>query len=73
MSTNAEPLLPCPFCGAGESRIDESTFWNGRASQLISATVKHWCWRAEGQPQSVLSISGHTRADAIAAWNARKP
>ena len=67
----SEHLEPCPFCGAGETRVDESTHWTGMRSQVISARVRHWCAREEGQPSSVLEIAGKTREDAVRKWNQR--
>jgi hypothetical protein len=64
-------LLPCPFCGAGETRFDESTHWTGMRSQILSVTVMHHCAREEGQLQSFLRITGKTEADAIRLWNKR--
>lgn len=64
-------LMPCPFCGAGELHISESTHWTGMQSVVLSVTVTHWCERNGTQPQSVLQVKGRTREDAIAAWNRR--
>ena len=68
-----EALDPCPFCG-GEGdglQVKESTHWTGQCSQVISATVIHWCKREPGQPQSIIQIKGKTREDAVHKWNSR--
>lgn len=64
-------LAPCPFCGAGETRIDETTHWTGMRSVVVSARVMHWCPRKEGQPQSLIQIAGRDAGSAAAAWNER--
>lgn len=63
-------LLPCPFCGDGESRIDESKMWTGMRYQLLSVTVIHWCNNG-GIDGAVLKVTGPTQEQAIARWNAR--
>ena len=62
-------LLPCPFCGGGETRIDERKFWTGMTNQTISVRVRHWCIQEEGRPGSLIEIARKTEAEAIAAWN----
>ena len=69
--SNDQELLPCPFCGASETRIDTHTYWTGMRSELIGAEIKHWCPRLDGRAQSFLSIKGKDEADAIAIWNSR--
>lgn len=64
-----QELLPCPFCGAGETRIDEKVFWTGRSNTIISVTVMHWCPRSP--LQSLLQLTAKTREEAIALWNRR--
>jgi len=64
-------LPPCPFCGAGETKIRETTHWTGRSNTVISVHVVHWCPRVEGQPQSIINLAGKTREDAIRAWQSR--
>lgn len=71
MSEETDDLLPCPFCGAGEFRVEESTHWTGMQSVVLSVTVRHWCPRPEGQPMSHIALAGKTREDAIARWNRR--
>lgn len=68
---NFDELLPCPFCGAGETRLDRKTHWTGMSSVPLSTRIMHWCPRKDGQPQSFLQVAGKTDSDAISAWNAR--
>lgn len=70
-----EALKPCPFCTAGETQVIPKTMWMGgmRPSQPISTTVRHWCHRPEGQPQSHIDIVGRDTDSAIEAWNRRAP
>ncbi|TJY57411.1 hypothetical protein E4T66_18565 [Sinimarinibacterium sp. CAU 1509] len=62
-------LAPCPWCGAGETQLEEKTHWTGMRSVVLSARVMHWCPRKDGQPQSVIQIAGRDAATAAAAWN----
>ena len=68
MKQNDE-LLPCPYCGEGETVIRENTFWTGMRSEITSVEVTHWC--KKNPMQSFLILKGRTREDAIAAWNTR--
>lgn len=68
-------LLPCPFCGGGDTLLDEKRLSPTMAGPgaLISATVTHWCER-EGRPfdhRSIIQFSGRDRESAIANWNSR--
>lgn len=65
-------LLPCPWCGAGETQIVENgRVWGGHAyGEPISISVRHWCTVA-GQPNRMLERIGRDRESAIAAWNTR--
>lgn len=68
----SEELKPCPFCGAGETRIDEARQWQGIGySEPISVSVRHWCVDTPGQPKRMIERIGRDRASAIAAWNRR--
>lgn len=66
-------LLPCPFCGAGQSEIKENgRIWTGKKySEPISVSVLHWCEKIEGQPSRMLERIGRDTEGAIAAWNMR--
>lgn len=68
-------LLPCPFCGGGETIIHENKgVWGGAnsSSEPISVEVKHWCEEFEGMKSRLLSFVGKDRTTAIARWNKRE-
>ncbi|MBV7457361.1 Lar family restriction alleviation protein [Acidovorax sp. sif1233] len=68
-------LQPCPFCGAGETRIhvNQGT-WNGRGhGEPVSVEVRHWCSPDAGQPSRMIARAGRDQESAIAAWNRRAP
>jgi len=71
--TEPTELLPCPFCGAGESQIHVNKgTWNGRGyGEPVSIEVRHWCTDVPGQPSRMISRAGRDEASAIAAWNRR--
>ena len=71
--TEPTELLPCPFCGAGESQIHVNKgAWNGRGyGEPVSVEVRHWCADVPGQPSRMISRAGRDEASAIAAWNTR--
>ena len=66
-------LLPCPFCGSGETQIREQRgVWNGSGfGEPISVSVIHWCAAISGQPSRAIERIGRDRESAIAAWNQR--
>ncbi len=66
-------LLPCPFCGAGQSSIRENgKVWSGmRYSAPASVSVLHHCKTVEGQPNRAIERVGRDLESAIAAWNLR--
>jgi len=66
-----ETLLPCPFCGAGETQIREQSMWGGRSKVVVSVSVIHWCEKEEGQPSRAIERIGRDRESAIRAWNQR--
>lgn len=68
-------LLPCPFCGAGQSEFRENgrTWMGGRYSEPTSVSVMHWCEEVPGQPSRVIQRVGRDRESAVAAWNLRAP
>ena len=67
-------LLPCPFCGAGQSEFRENgrTWMGGRYSEPTSVSVMHWC-EVPGQPSRAIQRVGRDRESAVAAWNLRAP
>ena len=72
-------LKPCPFCGGGtfdvtEVPLNKMPSMDGRPSSIVSASVRHWCPRQDGQPGGLnVSMHGRDRTSAIAAWNRRSP
>ena len=66
-------LLPCPFCGAGETVVQENGRpWLGKKyGEPTSVSVRHWCDHADGQPSRVIERVGRDRTSAINAWNRR--
>lgn len=63
-------LLPCPFCGAGEYRIDRHTYWTGMRSSLLSVSLRHWC--AKGALlHAGMEFRAKTMEEAAARWNER--
>ena len=65
-------LKPCPFCGAGQTSIDEQNHWTGMRNELLSVTLRHWCAAADDQfERKSITIRARTEAEAIAAWNRR--
>ena len=66
-----ERLIPCPFCGAGETQIRPNTYWTGMRSQIISVEVRHWCEETTGVRGSSVTMRAQTEDEAIAKWNKR--
>lgn len=66
-------LLPCPFCGAGQSFIRENgKVWTGRRwGEPSSVSVLHHCEASAGQPSRAIERVGRDLESAIAAWNMR--
>jgi len=66
-------LLPCPFCGAGNTEIrDNWKVWSGMGyTAPTSTSVFHHCRPVAGQPSRAIERVGRDRASAIAAWNQR--
>jgi hypothetical protein len=72
-NTMRAALLPCPFCGAGETAIhvNQGTWTGMRYGEPVSVEVRHWCSQEPGQPSRGLVRVGRDEAAAIAAWNRR--
>jgi transposase-like protein len=64
-----ERLLPCPFCGGTEFRIDPSLYWTGMKNTVLSVTVRHWC--KEDILRSTINMVGKTEEEAVEKWNSR--
>jgi len=68
-------LLPCPFCGAGETRVREirapGVHMSGRQPALISVEIQHDCDRVPGQVRGGVVLAGRDHESAAAAWNRR--
>jgi len=71
----SDRLLPCPWCGAGETEVVENgKIWLGmKYSEPSSVSVRHHCARIPGQPSRMLERVGRDRASAVSAWNTRVP
>lgn len=62
-------LLPCPFCGDGETQFREVKHWTGTHHIVISVEINHWC---EYENQNlVINVKGVTYDEVIARWNRR--
>lgn len=69
----APSLMPCPFCGAGDTQIHVNKgTWTGQGfGEPVSVEVRHWCLQDMGQPSRGIVRVGRDEASAIAAWNRR--
>jgi hypothetical protein len=70
-------LLPCPMCGAGETRVDEKYLppkMSGPGA-LISVAIHHWCNDLSTAIPGVIAehreVRGRDHASAEAAYNRR--
>lgn len=76
----SEMLLPCPFCGAGETKLFVVMHADRRVSESNPPSVwvhviRHWC-DYENEASKVyggtdVSLVADSPEDAIALWNAR--
>lgn len=75
MTEPTDALLPCPFCGAGQTYIHVNKGpWNGRGyGEPVSVEVRHWCADIPGQLSRMIAVAGRDESSAIAAWNRRTP
>jgi hypothetical protein len=73
MDEDLSKLKPCPFCGAGETTIDAKHMSPraDRSSELISASVRHWCVKRPGTVQAFIEMRGRDEMSAITQWNSR--
>ena len=72
-------LLPCPMCGAGETRVDEkhlSPRMSGPGA-LVSVVIHHWCndpsTKIYGSIFEHREVRGRDHASAEASYNRRPP
>jgi hypothetical protein len=65
-------LLPCPFCGAGETqiRLNDQTWLGTRYSEPTSVSLLHHCKQVAG-PWRPIEIIGRDLAQAVERWNTR--
>lgn len=72
---SALALLPCPFCGAGETVVanrSPTIYMSGKSAEPISVEVRHWCVPVSGQPsRGGITFVGRDEASAVAKWNRR--
>jgi hypothetical protein len=71
---NVDPALaPCPFCGGGENRFDEQTYWTGMRNSILSVTLRHWCggYPADEFVKANTTIRGRDAQQAADCWNTR--
>lgn len=71
LNTEREALLPCPFCGAGQTQFQSEDYWTGQRSKTLSVTIRHWCEIKPGELSVVFGIKAKTEEAAIAKWNTR--
>jgi hypothetical protein len=74
MSDQSHDFKPCPFCGGTRVDLRETRLSpriDGKTPALISATVRHWCPRANGVVSCGLTFTARTVEDAVNAWNQR--
>ena len=65
-------LLPCPFCGAGQTivRVNGRTWAGMKYSDPLSVSVLHWCSEQPG-PSRMIERIGRDLEQAIERWNMR--
>jgi hypothetical protein len=66
-----QELLPCPFCGAGETKIEPHYYWTGMRNAVNSVSVIHWCPKIEGVFHTMIERRAKTEELAVTAWNYR--
>ncbi len=60
-----DKLMPCPFCGAGETTFNNLTHGSG---QVLTVRLIHHCG---GDDWPCVEFSAPTKAEAVTAWNRR--
>lgn len=72
LNAGLKRLLPCPFCGGGETQIQENgRIWTGmKWGAPTSVSVWHWCEELAG-PKRMLERVGRDLEQAIERWNMR--
>jgi len=67
-------LLPCPFCGAGATTVEEGhKVWTGiKYGAPLTYSVRHFCEKLEGDKfDNMIVKKAKTMKEAIALWNRR--
>lgn len=64
-------LKPCPFCGGGETRFDDTQNWTGMRYQHVCTTIRHFCQRPADDEfvQAVITLRGRNKDDCTRRWN----
>ena len=69
-----DELLPCPFCGAGETIMSEKHMPPRMSGpgQLISVEIRHWCQKyGYGLSRLNVCIAAQTHEAVVLMWNTR--
>lgn len=66
----AELVMPCPFCGAGETRFDEQKHWTGLRYVVIAVTLRHWCDSNDARKPTI-TITRKTEDECLLVWERR--
>lgn len=67
-------LRPCPFCGGGDTEINEIPLtrgprMDGKPSPIISVEIRHWCKHRDGLSTASIVFRARDRETALATWN----
>lgn len=67
-----EELLPCPFCGAGQTNVEPaSQHWTGMRYDVLAWHVVHWCENRTQAFGNRIEHRAKLREEAVASWNRR--